>query len=152
MYIIDKIVPSATMENKKFKTTFKNIGTIWCIYVVSWTKGLRCRLNRKQFRECRGIVGYINMSSVLSSGQFHGRACVTLVTGISGHVSDRTGKDKEMLKTGLVETPARTNAKGVQCELRSESVRVQSRRLELQGCRVARVVERSSCCVIELRE
>ena len=53
------------------------------------------------------------------------RACVTLATGVSGHVSDRTGKDKEMLKTVLVETPARTNAKGVQCELESESVRVQ---------------------------
>ena len=53
------------------------------------------------------------------------RACVTLATGVSGHVSDRTRKDKEMLKTVLVETPARTNAKGVPCELRSESVRVQ---------------------------
>ena len=38
---------------------------------------------------------------------------------------DRAGKDKETLKTVLVETPARTIAKGVQCELRSESVRVQ---------------------------
>ena len=53
------------------------------------------------------------------------RACVTLASGVSGHVSDRMGKDKEMLKTVLVETPARTNAKGVQGELRSESVRVQ---------------------------
>ena len=53
------------------------------------------------------------------------RTCVTLATGVSGHVSDRTGKDKEVLKTVLVETPARTNAKGVQCELRSERVRVQ---------------------------
>ena len=34
-------------------------------------------------------------------------------------------KTKEMLKAMLVETPARTNAKGVQCELRSESERVQ---------------------------
>ena len=43
----------------------------------------------------------------------------------SGHVRDRAGKDKEMLKGVLVEPPARTNAKGVQYELRSESVRVQ---------------------------
>ena len=35
------------------------------------------------------------------------------------------GKDKEMLKAVLVEKPERTNAKGVQCELRSESERVQ---------------------------
>ena len=57
---------------------------------------------------------------------FEEKACVTLATGVFiGHVSDRTGKDKEMLKTVLIETPARTNAKGVQCELRSESVRVQ---------------------------
>ena len=42
-----------------------------------------------------------------------------------GHVSDRTGKDKETLRAVLVEKPERTNAKGVQCELRSESVRVQ---------------------------
>ena len=30
---------------------------------------------------------------------------MTLVTGVSGHVSDRTGKDKETLKTVLVEKP-----------------------------------------------
>ena len=42
------------------------------------------------------------------------RACVTLVTGVSGHVSDRTGKDKETLKAELVEKPERTDAKGVQ--------------------------------------
>ena len=40
-------------------------------------------------------------------------------------MSDRTGKDKEKLKAVLVEKPERTNAKDVQCELRSESVRVQ---------------------------
>ena len=45
-----------------------------------------------------------------------------MATGVSGHVPDRTGKDKEMLKAVLVETPARTNAKGVQYELRSETV------------------------------
>ena len=52
------------------------------------------------------------------------RTCVTLATGVSGHESDRTGKDKETLKTVLVEKPERTDAKGVQCELRSESERV----------------------------
>ena len=52
------------------------------------------------------------------------RACVTLATGVSGHMSDRTGKDKETLKAVLVEKPERTNAKGVQNELRSESERV----------------------------
>ena len=45
--------------------------------------------------------------------------------GVSGHVFDGTRKDKETLRIELVETPARTNAKGVQYELRSESVRVQ---------------------------
>ena len=60
------------------------------------------------------------------------RACVTLATGVSGHVSDRTGKDKETLKTVLVEKPARTNAQGVQCELRSENERGQKpKRVEL---------------------
>ena len=60
------------------------------------------------------------------------RACVTLATGVSGHVPDRTGKDKETLKTVLVEKPAKTNAKGVQCELRSESERGQKpKRVEL---------------------
>ena len=82
------------------------------------------------------------------------RVCVTLATGVSGHVSDRTGKDKETLKAVLAETPARTNAKGVQCELRSESVRVQKPKtrvvalresVRVAGCRVASVVKRSSC-------
>ena len=52
------------------------------------------------------------------------RACVTLATGISGYVSDRTRRDKETLKAVLVEKSERTNAKGVQLELRSESERV----------------------------
>ena len=60
------------------------------------------------------------------------RACVTLATGVSGHVPDRTGKDKETLKTVFVENPAKPNAKGVQCELRSESERGQKpKRVEL---------------------
>ena len=49
---------------------------------------------------------------------------MTLAMGVSGHVFDRTGKDKETLKAVLVEKPERTGAKGVQCELRSESERV----------------------------
>ena len=57
------------------------------------------------------------MSSVLSSGQFCGKSLRDPGHGVSGHVFDGTRKDKE--------TPARTNAKGVQYELRSESVRVQ---------------------------
>ena len=52
------------------------------------------------------------------------RACVTLATGVSGHVSRTTGEDKETLKGVLVEKPERTDAKCVQCELRSESERV----------------------------
>ena len=52
------------------------------------------------------------------------RACVTLATGDTGHVSDRTGKNKETLKTVLVEKPERMDAKGVQCQMRSESERV----------------------------
>ena len=42
------------------------------------------------------------------------RACVTLATGVSEHVSRTTGKDKETLKAVLVEKPERTDAKGVQ--------------------------------------
>ena len=42
------------------------------------------------------------------------RACVTLATGVSGHASRTTGKDKETPKAVLVEKPERTNAKGVQ--------------------------------------
>ena len=38
---------------------------------------------------------------------------MTLATGVSGHVSLTTGKDKEMLKAVLVEKPVRTDAKGV---------------------------------------
>ena len=49
---------------------------------------------------------------------------------------DRAGKGKEM--TELVEKPARTNAKGVQYELRSESVRVQ---MPKTRDRVVRVIE-----------
>ena len=69
------------------------------------------------------------MSSVLSSEQFcekglrdpgHGRFRNTCAI--------EQEKTKETLKTVLVETPARTNAKGVQCELRSESERVQKPR------------------------
>ena len=39
---------------------------------------------------------------------------MTLATGVSGHVSDRTRKDKEMLKAVLVKKPEKTDAKGVQ--------------------------------------
>ena len=42
------------------------------------------------------------------------RACVTLATGVSGHVSRKTGKDKETLKAVLVEKSERTDAKDVQ--------------------------------------
>ena len=38
---------------------------------------------------------------------------------------DRTGKDKGMLKTALVEKPERANAQAGQCELRSDSEGVQ---------------------------
>ena len=51
---------------------------------------------------------------------------------------DRAGKDKVMLKGVVVETPARTNAKGVQYELRSESVRVP---MSKTRDRVVRVIE-----------
>ena len=49
---------------------------------------------------------------------------MTLATGVSGHVFDRTGKNEETLKAVLVEKSERTDANGVQCELRSESERV----------------------------
>ena len=53
------------------------------------------------------------------------RACVTLAMGFRDMCSMGRKKDKETLRVELVETPARTNAKGVQYELRSESVRGQ---------------------------
>ena len=37
------------------------------------------------------------------------RTCVTLATGVSEHISDRTGKDKETLKAVLVEKPESVN-------------------------------------------
>ena len=56
--------------------------------VVSWTKGLRYRPNRKQCRESRGIVGYINVyinvSSPFQVNSFVEKACVTLATGVFG--------------------------------------------------------------------
>ena len=73
------------------------------------------------------------MSSVLSSGQFCGKSLRDPGHGVSGHVFDGTRKDKE--------TPARTNAKGVQYELRERA----SADAEDESCRVASVVERSSC-------
>ena len=51
--------------------SFRTLGKLFNT-VVSWTKGLRYRPNRKQCRESRGIVGYINVSSVLSNEQFRG--------------------------------------------------------------------------------
>ena len=65
------------------------------------------------------------MSSVLLSGQFCGKSLRDPGHGVSGHVFDGTRKDKETLRVELIETLARTNAKGVQYELISESVRVQ---------------------------
>ena len=93
--------------------------------VVSWAKGPRYRSNRIQSGESRCAVEYINVSSVFSSGQFYGKSLRDPGHGVSGHVFDGTRKDKETLRVELVETPARTNARGVQYELRSESVRVQ---------------------------
>ena len=102
-------------------------------YVVSWAKGPRYRPNSIQSGESRGAVEYINVSSVLSSGQLCGKSLRDPGHGVSGHVFDGTRKDKETLRIELVETPTRTNAKGVQYELRRESVRVQMQK--------ARVVE-----------
>ena len=81
------------------------------IYVVSWTKALRYRPNREQCRESEQFRG----KDLRDPG--HGRFRDTCSMG--------RGKDKEMLKAVLVETPVRTNAKGVQYELRRESVRMQ---------------------------
>ena len=47
-------------------------------------------------------------------GSFEERVCVTLTTGVLGHVFRRTGKGKETLKGELVEKPERADAKGVQ--------------------------------------
>ena len=69
------------------------------------------------------------MSSVLSSEQFRGKG---LRDPGHGRFRDTCAigreKTKEVLKAVLVETPARTNAKAVQSELRSESERVQKPR------------------------
>ena len=40
------------------------------------------------------------------------RTCVTLTTGVLGHVFRRTEKGKETLKGELVEMPERMDAKG----------------------------------------
>ena len=85
------------------------------IYVVSWTKGLRYRPNRKQCRESRGIVGYINVSSVFFlSGEFRGKGLRDPGHGRFGTRVSNDGKSKETLKAVLVEKPERTDAKGVQ--------------------------------------
>ena len=71
--------------------------------VVLWTKGLRYRPNRIQCRESRGIVGYINVSSVLSSEQFRGKG---LRDPGHGRFQDTCAigreKTKETLKTVLM--------------------------------------------------
>ena len=100
--------------------------TFYYDIVISWTKGLRYRPNRIQCCENRGIVGYINVSSILSTEQFRRKGLRD-----PGHERFRDTcaigreKTKETLKTMLVKTQARTNAKGVQYELRSESVRAE---------------------------
>ena len=54
--------------------------------------------NRIQSGESRGAVEYINVSSVLSSGQFCGKSLRDPGHGVSGHVFDGTRKDKETLR------------------------------------------------------
>ena len=67
---------------------FKLFSTTGYTCVVSWTKGLRYRPNRKQCRESRGIVGYINVyinvSSPFQVNSFVEKACVALATGVFG--------------------------------------------------------------------
>ena len=85
------------------------------IYVVSGPKGLRYRPNRKQSCKSRGIVRFINVPLGLFKWTvFVERTCVTLTTGVSGHLFRRTEKGKETLEAELVEMPERTDAKGVQ--------------------------------------
>ena len=60
--------------------------------VVSWAKGPRYRPNRIQSGKSRGAVEYINVSSVLSSGQFCGKSLRDPGHGVSEHVFDGTRK------------------------------------------------------------
>ena len=53
------------------------------------------------------------------------RACVTLATGVSGHVSRTTGKDKRDAKDSVGWEAGEDECKRcAECELRSESERV----------------------------
>ena len=84
------------------RTTYKTRHSIHQSNVVSWTKGLRYRPNRKQCRESRGIVGYINVSSVLSSEPVSWRRHAwPWLRAFSGHVRDKAGKDKRDAKGGV---------------------------------------------------
>ena len=109
------------------------------IYVLSRTKGLRYRPNHKQCRESRGIVGYINVSSVLFKWivSWKGSAwpwprafrdtCLERrekQRDAKGSVSWEAGEDgckrcaecelKSESERVLVEKPERTDAKGMQ--------------------------------------
>ena len=55
------------------------------IYVVSWTKRpKRYRVNHTQCCESQGVVGFINVSSVLQLNSFVEKAYVTLATSVCG--------------------------------------------------------------------
>ena len=56
------------------------------------------------------------------------RACVTLATGVSGHVSRTTGKDKETLKAVLVEKRERASVEAEECESESQKPSMRIRR------------------------
>ena len=85
------------------------------IHVVSWTRGLRYRPNRKQCRESRGIVGYINVSSVLFKWKVSWKGPAwPWPRAFRDTCLEWREKTKETLKTVLVEKPERTDTKGVQ--------------------------------------
>ena len=85
------------------------------IYVISWNKGWRYQPNRKQYRKSRGIVGYINVSSVLFKWIVSWKGPAWLwPRAFRDTCLERREKIKETLKAVLVEKPERTDAKGVQ--------------------------------------
>ena len=96
------------------------------MFLILWYRGQKAQdIGRTVYKVVRAVAPS-STSMCRRSIQvdcFVERACVTLATGF--RVFDGTRKDKETLRVELVETPARTNAKGGQYELTSESVRVQ---------------------------
>ena len=75
----------ATLDTYFIMTDSRNTLHYFVMYVVSWTKRpKRYRVNHKQCRENRGVVGSINVSSVPQLNSFIEKVYVTLATSACG--------------------------------------------------------------------